>query len=108
MIYTLTHDDMPLLSQWIKNRQVETCRFLVRVTGEVVSASSGRRSEQNEAPRSTSETRQCRVVGHRKSEGTVGLSPINDIQKQKLQTQPEGQIWSLVRVTGLEPAHRRH
>jgi len=22
-------DDMPLLSQWIKKRQVETCRFLV-------------------------------------------------------------------------------
>ena len=29
MIYTLTRDDIPLLSQWIKNRQVETCRFLV-------------------------------------------------------------------------------
>ena len=28
MIYTLTRDDIPLLSQWIKNRQVETCRFL--------------------------------------------------------------------------------
>ena len=33
MIYTLKRDDIPLLSQWIKNRQVETCRFLVRVTG---------------------------------------------------------------------------
>ena len=27
MIYAFC-DDMPLLSQWIKNRQVETCRFL--------------------------------------------------------------------------------
>ena len=30
---TLARDDIPLLSQWIKNRQVETCRFLVRVRG---------------------------------------------------------------------------
>jgi len=30
---TLTRDDIPLLSQWIKNRQVETCRFLVEVAG---------------------------------------------------------------------------
>jgi len=25
---TLARDDIPLLSQWIKKRQVETCRFL--------------------------------------------------------------------------------
>ena len=25
---TLARDDIPLLSQWVKNRQVETCRFL--------------------------------------------------------------------------------
>ena len=30
---TLTRDDSPVLSQWIKNRQVETCRFLVRARG---------------------------------------------------------------------------
>ena len=28
---TLARDDIPLLSQWIKNRQVETCRFLVEM-----------------------------------------------------------------------------
>ena len=28
---TLSRDDIPLLSQWIKNRQVETCRFLVEM-----------------------------------------------------------------------------
>ena len=33
MVYTLKRYDIPLLSQWIKNRQVETCRFLVRVAG---------------------------------------------------------------------------
>ena len=27
---TLARDDIPLLSQWIKNRQVETCRFLCK------------------------------------------------------------------------------
>jgi hypothetical protein len=48
---------------------------LVRVMGEVASASGGRKSEQNEAPRSTSEIRQYRVVGHRKSERTEGSSP---------------------------------
>jgi len=26
-------DDIPLLSQWIKNRQVETCRFLAQRVG---------------------------------------------------------------------------
>ena len=44
--------------------------FLVRVTDDVVSASCGRNSEQKEAPRSTSEIRQYRVVGHRKSDRT--------------------------------------
>ena len=33
---TLARDDIPLLSQWIKNRQVETCRFLVQVTGHIL------------------------------------------------------------------------
>ena len=30
---TLARDDIPLLSQWIKNRQVETCRFLAEQKG---------------------------------------------------------------------------
>jgi len=30
---TLTRDDISLLSQWIKNRQVETCRFLAETVG---------------------------------------------------------------------------
>ena len=31
--YTPYGDDIPLLSQWIKNRQVKTCRFLVEAAG---------------------------------------------------------------------------
>ena len=83
MIYTLTHDDIPLLSQWIKNRQVETCRFLAGVAGDVASASGGRKSERKEAPRSTSEIRQYRVVGHRKRKRTLGSNPI-DIKISRL------------------------
>ena len=30
MICTINRDDMPLLSQWIKNRQVKACRFFGR------------------------------------------------------------------------------
>ena len=41
MIYTFG-DDIPLLSQWIKNRQVETCRFLVEATGFEPAASASR------------------------------------------------------------------
>ena len=33
MIYTLKRDDIPLLSQWIKNSDAKASEFLVRVTG---------------------------------------------------------------------------
>ena len=33
MIYTLTRDDMPLLSQWIKKSKSEDLDFLVGVSG---------------------------------------------------------------------------
>ena len=42
MIYSLTADDIPLLSQWIKKRQAEACRFLVGVTGFEPTTSSSR------------------------------------------------------------------
>ena len=56
---------------------------LVRVTGDVVSASCGRNSEQKEAPRSTSEIRQYRVVGHRKSDRTRRVQVNICLFKQK-------------------------
>ena len=65
-----------MLNKTKKHLTFELSAFkLVPMTGEVASASGGRNSEQNEAPRSTSEIRQYRVVGHRKSERTVGSSP---------------------------------
>ena len=81
--------------------------FLVRVTDDVVSASCGRNSEQKEAPRSTSEIRQYRVVGHRKSDRTRRVQ-VHLFFKIKKHLTFKLSAFNMVRVTGLEPVRHEH
>ena len=78
---------------------------LVRIMGEVASASSGRRSEQNEAQRSRERSRNER---HRPRVPQEILEPWFKSRIDKRKKEPT--VWlvpfNLVRIMGLEPIRR--